>query len=182
MYRITTLFSGPLVTGGGIQQFYFDQGGGTAAQAHAAVRTFWTSIALGSHTSLTITVTPEVELVDNATGQVEGIETAETYTTTGQTAGDPLPLASQGLLRWRTGVYNAGREIRGRTFLPGQVEAASTGGVPSSTTLTSWTNAGLALMNNASSELVVWSRKGQFATVTSASAWSQWATLRSRRD
>lgn len=182
MYRITTLFSGPLVNGGGINQLYFDQGGGTGVQAHVAARAFWQNIDDVMHSSVTYQVLAEIELVDNTTGQVEGIETTDVYNGTGQLSTDPLPPTVQGLVRWRTGVYDNGREIRGRTFLPGMCEGNSTDGAPTSGTVGVFNTAAGNLVADANSELVVWSRKGLFAPVVSGQAWVKWASLRSRRD
>lgn len=182
MYRVTTLFTGPLVNGGGINQLYFDQGGGTAAQAHAAVRAFWQNIDDVMHNSVAYQVLPEVELVDNITGQVEGIETTDNYAGTGQLATDPLPPTVQGLVRWRTGVYNNGREVRGRTFLPGMCEGNSDAGAPTSGTVGVFNTAAGNLVGDPNSTLVVWSRKGLFADVVSGQAWTKWGSLRSRRD
>lgn len=182
MYRVTTVFSGPPVNGGGINQLYFDQGGGTAAQAHAAVASFWGEVDNLLQNSLSYVVEGEVELVDNITGQVEGIETTDNVSGTGTLTGDPLPPNVQGLIRWRTGVYNNGREIRGRTFIPGMGEVQSVNGAPGGPTVAALTTAAGNLIGSSTSELVVWSRKGQFATVVSGSGWNKWATLRSRRD
>lgn len=182
MYRITTLFSGPLVQGGGINQLYFDQGGGTGADAHSAVVAFWGEVDGWMQGGLQYTVEGEIELVDNITGQVESVETTDAVSGVGSVGGDALPPANQALIRWRTGVFNGGREIRGRTFIPGIAMAASVSGVPTSELRNTLNTAAGNLIGDPDSELVVWSRKGTFATVTSGSAWNKFATLRSRRD
>lgn len=182
MYRVTTVFSGSLVNGGGIQQFYFDQGSGTAAQAHAAAVLFWQAADDIVHSSVTYRIEGEVELVDNVTGAVESITSTDTYNGTGGNTGDPLPPQIQGLVRWRTGVYNNGREIRGRTFIPGMCEGNSTDGAPTSGTVTQLQTAAGAILAASGADLVVWSRKGTFAPVAAGSPWNKWATLRSRRD
>lgn len=183
MYKVTTLFTGPEVAGGGINELYFADTAGTAAQAHAAVRTFWT--ALGDHMRITVqwTVLGEVEEVDAASGSITGVTSTDQFASSGNSSGEPLPPATQGLIRWRTGFYFSGREIRGRTFIPGMLEGSSTNGAPASTALTTFNNAAAGLVGATNAELVVYSRThGTAAPAISGTAWSKWAQLRSRRD
>lgn len=183
MYRVTTLFTGPLVTGGGISQLYFDEAGGTAAEAQSAVATFWEGVAGVMSDEVDIEVVSDVETVSVSTGQVTGITPTETVNLVGLSTGDPLPLSTQGLIRWRTGFYAGGREVRGRTFIPGMTESNSTDGKPTTGLPGSLTGVAQSLVNDASSELVVYSRsKAASAAVVSATCWDNWAVLRSRRD
>lgn len=184
MYRITTEFTGPMVAGGGVNYLYFDQGGGTSADAHSAVVAFWNAVKGLITSGTNMTVLGEIDIVDNVTGDIEGQESTDQVIVVGTAAGNPLPPNTQGLIRWRTGVYVGGREIRGRTFVPALTSNSnSAGGVPASTTVSTLTTAAGSLYGDPDSELVVWSKThGQFATVTSASVWSKFATLRSRRD
>lgn len=183
MFRVSTQLSGTVVTGGGLSQMYFSQSVGTAADAHAAVAAFWYAISPLVTSALTMTILPEVELVDTASGQVEGIETTDQVTYLGGPTADPLPLASQGLVRWRTGIYTGGREIRGRTFLPGMLETNSTNGKPAGALISAVNAAAGSLYGDPDAQLVVYSRThGVQADVTSASMWTEWAQLRSRRD
>lgn len=184
MYRVNTVFSGPLVAGGGISRFYFDEAGGTPAQAHAAAVNFWNAVDEVMSTQVAFTVEAEVELVDASTGAITGIESTDPYSASGTGSGDPLPPATQGLVRWRTGAFVNGREVRGRTFLPGMLESLNdSAGRPNSGALTVINNAAGNLIGDADSELVIFSRtRALQATVVSGQAWSQWAQLRSRRD
>lgn len=183
MYRVTTLFSGPLVTGGGINQFYFDEAAGTASAAAAAARAFWQAAADVMSTQVVWTVEGEVELVDE-TGAITGVESTDPFTSNGSSTGDPLPIATQGLIRWRTGFFMGGRELRGRTFIPGVTEGLNgTDGKPNSGALIEMNQAPAALLGASGAEFRIFSRtKNASATVVSGSAWTQWATLRSRRD
>jgi hypothetical protein len=183
MYRVTTVFSGPLVVGGGINQFYFDEAGGSAAAAHAAARAFWTAANDVMSTQVSWTTEGEVEIVSE-TGAITGVESTDPFTSNGSATGDPLPVATQGLIRWRTGVFLGGRELRGRTFIPGVTEGLNgTDGRPNSGALIEMNQAVTAMLGAASSEFRIFSRtKNASATVVSGSAWTQWATLRSRRD
>ena len=183
MFRVTTTFSGAYINGGGVQQFYFGDDGQTAANALTAVRTFWSGLAQVIASGTTITVEPEVEVVSVLTGQVTGTESGTGQVIAGGSAGEPLPPATQGLVRWRANFYINGRELRGRTFLPAMVESQNTAGIPSAGFLASVQPVVSALVNDANSTLLVYSRTHrQTASVSSGSVWSKWASLRSRRD
>jgi hypothetical protein len=96
-----------------------------------------------------------------------------------------MAFATQGLIRWRTGVFIAGRELRGRTFIPGATESRSANGRPDSTYITTAETAAQDLLDNAAlgAALVVYSvTHRQVELVQSRSVWGQWAVLRSRRD
>lgn len=183
MFRITTLLTGAPVTGGGIQQFYFLDGDGTGPAAHAAAASFWGDMGAAMSSGVTMTVLPEIEIVDSATGNITGLETTDQVTLTGSAGGDVLPNATQGLIRWRTGSFVNGREVRGRTFLPGMLEANNTAGKPASGTVSVLTTAAQDLVGDPNSTLVIYSRTNHASrVVTGASMWSEWAQLRSRRD
>lgn len=127
-------------------------------------------------------VDPEAEEVDPVTGNVTGVASVVTINQTGDFAVNPVPQAAQALVRWRTGQYIAGREIRGRTFIPGM--AGSQGNVNGELL-----PATLAAMQTASTAFLtasghgIWSPKnGQFELALTASVWPEFAVMRSRRD
>jgi len=103
---------------------------------------------------------------------------------TGTEGTEKLPPATQGLIEWRTGFFVGGREIRGRTFIPGLSNSSSAAnGVPTSTWLTLAAAASTAIIGWTSSDFVVYSpTKHQKALVTAGQPWNEWAVLRSRRD
>lgn len=105
-------------------------------------------------------------------------------TSTGALVGDWLPRMTQGLLTFHTGVFVAGREIRGKMFVPALTETDNTAAGAPSTTLTTAINlGGLSLLGPAACPLAVWSRThSTSAIVTIAAASPTWALLRSRRD
>lgn len=148
-----------------------------------ALGAFWT-------TTLTMITTGTVsffdgvfDLVDPVSGQVTGSEQGSTWTTSYTGPAEVLPIQTQGLIQWRTGVYVGGREIRGRTFIPAPGEAQSTGGTPAATYRVSWETRADALVAATSAAPVIWSRaRGQAAPITSGTVWPKWATLRTRRD
>lgn len=127
-------------------------------------------------------VDPEIEEVDPATGQVTGVATATTITKTGTQAGEPVPQVSQALVRWRTGAFINGREVRGRTFLPGLSRGTITiGGELSGVASLAIGNASTAFV--AASGIGVWSpARATFQLASTASVWNEFAVMRSRRD
>lgn len=163
---------------------HFDGTGGTQAQAAAdAVSTFWGGIQSAMSSTLTAEVQPEVVEFTLATGQPTGVHSVTGSSTTGSEAGEPLPWATQGLIRWRTGFFAGGREVRGRTFIPGPTENRSTAGRPDSAYQTDLQNAASALIGNAEANFGVYSpTKAAFASATASSVWGQWAVMTSRRD
>lgn len=176
-------------TGGPGTPYYgaFHFGGTTEGEALIAVSVvedFWVELSAEINTALTITVQPEVDVVDPATGNVTG-----TFITPGGVVdcagGGALPPSNQGLIRWRTGEFVAGREIRGKTFIPLVPQEYSNGGVPAVTYTTALQQAGNNLLSNGvgAGGLVVYSdTHNQAALVSAASPWNQFAVLRSRRD
>ena len=127
----------------------------------------------------------EVARVDPVTGDVIGL-----FAVTGSSIGmddvaQALPWATQGLVRTRTGDYVGGREIRGRTFVPGPTEVSSDAGVPigayTSSVQTAFENFGTAA-GPAGGVGVYSPTNGSFHFGELYSVWDQWAVLRSRRD
>lgn len=166
--------------------FYF--GGDTPGEADAAgaaVAAFLGVMDGNIASTYAWNLDQEAEFVDPVTGNITGVETIAAGNGNGSGTGDPLPLSTQALIRWRTNQFINGREIRGRTFFPGFVETSSTAGRVT-TGLLSGLNTAAADFITASSGgggLVVWSpTHGQAAQVLTASAWSDFAVLRSRRD
>jgi phage tail tape-measure protein len=123
-------------------------------------------------------------VIDDADGALVG-----NYSVTAQSGGgssntDEVPRTSQALVQWSTSVIINRRRLRGRTFIPGYVEAANTtGGVPLPASMSSLQTAAAALIADTGNELRVYSRAhNTSAVVQGATTWDQWATLRSRRD
>jgi hypothetical protein len=205
MWRVTTIIGGPYVQGGGIQQFYFDQAGGTAAQAQTAVKNFWNAFISSIGSGTTFAVNAAIESVSEPTGDILSV-TAGTAGTTSCTGGTTvLPMQVQGLLQLRSGVYLDGREVRGRVNIPALISTANAGGVPTSSIQTTIAGAGAALIADSVSTVGIYRRErlartqvgtkgspgylseqthrdGVFEPASSATASTKWATLRTRRD
>jgi hypothetical protein len=150
------------------------------------IRDFYTDIAGLISNTLSWTVEGVVANIDEASGQITGFSNNTSRTGAGTNSGDINPLANQGLLRLRTGVFTAGREIRGRLNIPGSCEASNTAGKPTSTYMTTLqTSADLHLLSatGLNGAYNVYSRKnGSTEIVSSVSVAPYWAVLRSRRD
>lgn len=184
LWRVRTLLTGPMITGGGQNDLYYAVTGGTAAEAVTATGAFWQALAAGLDSDLSWATEPEVVQIDDATGDISLSTNTTPQSGIGSDVGESLPKSTMGLLRWRTGVYVGGKEIRGRTFVPGVLEANNTAtGTPDTTIINVMNNAASALVADAASTLVIYSpTKHTHAVVQSGSAWNQWAVLRSRRD
>lgn len=163
-------------------------GGNTSGEAQAAanaVRALLFELQNRLWGAMEGTVLPDVPSIDPATGQI--IENFVTTTTPVNFAGagEVLPFASQALVRLRTGDFIAGKELRGRVFIPGIQEADCVAGELNPTAVTALQTAfnNLLTAGGPAGSLVVWSpTHGQASVVSVAQPWNQFATLRSRRD
>lgn len=185
MMRVRVRWTGTTVVGGGLSTHYFtgteDQ---TAANnAVAAVAAFWGAIdnQLGNSTSWS--TDPIVSVLDNS-GNQTGQFTVSSSSGSGSLSALYAPVATQGLVQWRTGSFINGRELRGRTFIPGIVAANVNGsGSPLNTFVTAVNTAAAALVGDPNSQLALWSKRfSAVSTISAGSMWTQYAVLRSRRD
>lgn len=181
--RVTTSMVG---LGGGpfySQMHFAGETQGAADAAADAVWDFWQAIFTSQAAGLTLTVEPEVIQFDLSTGAPETVYATSEAPMTSSGGGDALPWGTQGLIRWRTGAFLGGRELRGRTFIPALTEGHNTAGRPAAALITILNNAAAALIADGASELMVYSpTKSAIATVVTGTGWSEWAQLRSRRD
>lgn len=205
LLRVTTLLSGGWVAGGGVVTHHFIAGSTTGAQATSAVFNFW-NYNPGIFVSGTkFSVQAEVEQIDDATGDLLGVLSGTASSVTASGAGEGGPPATQGLIRWRTGVVEDSREIRGRTFLPAVPVSQIDDGRPIAGYISAATTMAGLLVSDASTTLAVWrrprpfrpqvgvkgdrwylpqqlERAGSSAAVVTYSLWDSFAVLRSRRD
>lgn len=196
-----TLFRARAVlTVGGVQCLhttYWDDvavvgGAALATEALARVRAFWNSIAGNIVAGSTIAFDTAVVQLNQLTGQpmasFVGAAPAAVIFTNG---GDPLPFATQALVRYDTGVYVRGRRLRGRSFIPGYTETDQTSGVGPAAAFITGLNTALGLLGTvvvSNINQVVWSRpnpafpgSGQAEPVTGRAASSTWAVQKGRR-
>lgn len=187
IYRTRTSFIGG-IAGAGVNTLYWgtDTPGGGFTDIQAKLQAFWSGVRNVMAAGITITVEPEIEEVDPATGHLVDVHAMATYTGTGAGEGEPLPWATQALVRFRTGITmgDPAREIRGRMFIPAMNETRSTAGKPAGTLIAILQPSVDALVAaDAQATLLVYSKKNFAAVpVTSATVWGDWAQLRSRRD
>jgi len=184
IYRVRTAITG---NSGGSQvaTHYFDATSPFAAQDAAdAVHAFWDALKSKIVTSYSFQVEGAVDEIDVTTGNPVATNAVTSTVVTGTEGTEKLPPATQGLIEWRTGFYVGGREIRGRTFIPGLSNSSSAAnGVPTSTWITLANGAATAIIGWTSSNFVVYSpKKAQQALVIAGTPWNEWAVLRSRRD
>lgn len=164
-----------------LSSFWFEGETQTAADnAVTAVGTFVGAVDALIDGGVTWATQAEVIQVDLSSGKPEGLWDTTPVTGSGGASGVAVPFAAQGLLRLRTGSFVGGREVRGRLFIPGLL--ASQDGTPTATQISTINGHAATLIADSNSEWVVYSReKALTATVVSATLWSQWAMLRSRR-
>lgn len=155
-----------------------------AQDAADAVRTFWNAVRGEFSPAQTAQVQSDVTVLDDITGEPTGLhQVTAPAAVVGLAAGEALPYGVQELVRWRTGSYIAGREIRGRTFIPGMCEPQNDNGRPTAASVATITAAAAALIADPDCNLIVYSRKNQTGSqVQSGTCWNQFANLRSRRD
>ena len=163
----------------------------TADAGGAKVKNFWDAMKGFWDTDMSGSMSTDVDVIDPATGALTNQFTTTTATSTGTlTPGGRLPPQTQGIFRWNTTSFVAGRRIRGRTFFPGLNESVNTGaGVPGgSWTLTQPATAIGTLLAAGDPSFAVWHRPtpsaaGSVHVVSAGSVdTTKWAVLRSRRD
>ena len=182
--RVQVIWSGTLIAGGGLTNFYFDDATGTPAQQVAAVETFLDDTEASRSSTVSWATDPDVATLNVGTGTIEAITSVTAASGVGTASGDALSPATQGLLRIYTGTIVGGRLLRGRIFLPGAVESVNnaTGG-PMSAIAVDYNTAGAALVSDANTAWMCWSRThSTAASVATVDFWAKWAVLRSRRD
>lgn len=183
VYRVPVFWQGTYVVGGGVSSFYFNSAAGTPAQAVTAVVDFLNGSEDRRHSSITWSCGADIDTLNVGTGALEATDNFTPATGTGTNGGQPLPPATQGLLRITTGIVVAGRLLRGRIFLPGNTENDNDLGAPVSAYQTDYNALADTMIGLGTADWSVWSRThGTLASVNSAAIWTKWASLRSRRD
>lgn len=180
-YRVRTTFSG-MQGSPWLSTLHFEATAGTAQQAVTAAGTFWGAVDALIDSEVDWTTEPDVSTFSTA-GVLEDVTSTTPVTGTGSSVGDALPLATQALIRLRTGNIVAGRELRGRIFVPALVEASNDNGNVLAASRTTLDTAIATLIGSANADLTIWSRTHTLtAAVQTGSTWTQFAQLRSRRD
>jgi hypothetical protein len=194
MMRVTTAWTSPNGGPGTSTMFVNGDGSLLAQDAVNAIAAFWNGLSARIATAVDAAIESDVYVINAANGEATGVHsTAPPAVVTSGTV-DQNSAATQGLVRWLTGVYLDGRQVRGRTYIPGPMESDNAAGRPGSAWLTPVQAAANTLVGTGL--LGVWRRPlpdpeapngpplraGSFHLVNAASAWGEWAVLRSRRN
>lgn len=187
VYRFKVDLIGLPATGGGINTFHTIPGGpSNIPAARALIADFYDDIKAQLANTLTVRVQEEVEEFNVQTGGLVQVHVDPVVQqVTGTSSQGALPQASQGLVRWGTGEVVNGRRLNGKTYIAGLTNSAKTDGRVDGSVRTLLQNAANGLMDalQPTMSMVTWSRKnGVIHLVNSASVWSEFAVLRSRRD
>ena len=161
-------------------QMYFDAATGSPQTKVTGVKAFWNGVAPYLMSASRGTVSGEVDTIDPTTGQIVAQTTVLDEAFDGLMVDEPLPHATQALLRFTTGVWVNGRQLRGKCFIPALTENSSEGGRPVPAVRTAIASAAGELTDV---NLVVYSRTHRvWQPVSGISVWELFAVLRSRRD
>jgi hypothetical protein len=124
-------------------------------------------------------------VIETVTGKPVSVEIPAATTPVVFTGtGDPLPWASQVLVRMATSQFNDGRRLRGRIYIPGILESMCAAGVlaPASQTTFNTPLAALITSTASTGKWAVWSRTHPgWASIDSAIVWSQFGVQKRRR-
>lgn len=189
--RVTAVWTG-FSGAPGYSNFFFEVAGDVGEQTGAPeiVRGAFATMFSILPNNVTITVSPTVEYVDEATGQLVDYAEADE-------APDPIEGTDTGIysapsgavIGWNTGTVRNGRRVRGRTFLVPLGEGAyESDGSLQETALVRLRNFGSRMIttDGQATGFVVWGRPGAtpgvVAPVTSYRVPDMAAVLRSRRD
>jgi hypothetical protein len=194
MARVRTVFTGVAGTPWYSNLYWADDGAESGAEGYVeAVGAFWVALQGAISDNVSWIVQSEVAIIDEATGNLTGIETVPSTGSTGTASDEELPFQTQALVRLNTGEFVHNRRVRGRIFIPAMGESNNVGGLPSSGLRASLDAAAETLRTSNGGVMCVWSRPfagkegnpartGTKHFVTSAEVSTQWAVLRSRRD
>lgn len=184
--RVRTVFTGVIGTPW-YSNLFFAGPSFTASTLTGLVSSFWTDLGSAMTNQVDWEVQTDIAIISDATGAITSVIAGAGASGSGATAGDPLPFMTQGLVNWRTGSFVAGREVRGKCYVPAPVETFNeSDGTPVATYLDDLAAAANDLRtdaNTAGNNLVVFSPTHNVSRAVSAiSVKSAWAVMRSRRD
>lgn len=182
LQRIRTVFTGVAGTPW-YSNMYMQGNADTVSGAGGHVADFWSTIDLYILNDVTWTVESEVAIINDATGQVTEVADWAGATGVGESSDVPLPFATQGLINWNTGVFRNGRQVRGKTFVPGLVQSANAEGNLNAAVRSLIAGAAAELITDRNGTFAVYSPTGATSVlISSANVPSKFAVMRSRRD
>lgn len=164
----------------GLSTFYFSS---TAAIPHTAVKGLFSPVAGAIPSGITLRFPSSGMNIDDATGQPTGTWTAPPPTDLLGTGTGNYSAACGSLINWHTGIFQGGRELRGKTFFVPFVSGSFTAsGTVSASTQTSLMSGVPALLTGSNPPLIYSRRYGLSRAVASASVPNKAIVLTSRRD
>lgn len=179
----------------GLHTTYWTGASSTPVQADATdvaarVRAFWNSLASIMAAGVVINPIAGVDILNQATGELEGGLVTGTLSSVSATGTGSLPSATMLLLKYATAAIINGRRLQGRSFIGPVSTSVNTGGNPTAASSTALSTAAALLTSGATaSALVVWHRPtelvpagGVVSPVTAFGTATEFAVLRSRRD
>lgn len=192
--RVRTLFT---AVGGSpyYSNLYFlnPTGANQAASVIAQVKAFWTTLSPTMFNTAPWNIEADVPVINEIDGKITAVHTGTAQSGQGSNIGEILPAATQLLARLSTNGFVNGRRVRGRIFIPNQVEGNSTNGRPATALLTTL-NGALTTLIGSAIQMNIWARPyvdplgvkparpGSTWAVASGTGWTEWAVMRSRRD
>jgi len=156
---------------------------GAAQDAADAVNAFWSDLLSIMSNACDITVLPEVDQFDDATGNLIAIiPTTPGDVLSGSSTSTPLPFATQAVMHLNTAAIIAGRRLSGRLYIPAVTEAGNDDGTPNTSIIEALQSAGDNLITATDSLWGVFSRVHHTTGgVSSVTPWHEWGVMRSRR-
>lgn len=182
--RIRTVFSG--VAGSPwYNNMYFTRVIGTEDAAITAVADFWNDFDPYVAAEVDWEVLPQIDLLDDATGMLTGVDVGTGVSGSGASANPFLPYATQLCINTNTNSFHGGRQLRGKVFVPGLTTNANDEGNPATALLTAANTAigDLIATTSSTGPLRVYSPTYHLSEVVeNGGTMTQFAVLRSRRD
>lgn len=159
----------------------------TATPFRSAVIAFVDDVRESMPSVISLTVPNQIDVLEDSTGELQGIETEGTEYQAFGTAVGTFAAPAGACVTWITNAFVNGRRVRGRTFLvPLQGAAFQADGTIASATLTALRDAAIDLFT--ACDLAVWHRPttpsgsdGSAHEVTGSSVADRAAILTSRR-
>lgn len=184
MQRIRSILTGVAGTPWYLNHYFLGDDDATSASAAIAqVDAFWQGLDGLMDNAITIAVQGDVPTINVGTGEMTAVNSVTGTTQTGDSAGLPLPYATQGGVQWNTDTFIGGRRLIGRSFLPGfTADNLESDGTPTTGSISGMDAAANALVGGTPA-FAVWSRT--HATAASVESWTVRNTFwvqRSRRD
>lgn len=193
--RVETVITGP----GGppwLSVFHFEGNDVDSDQADSMTGLadqFWNTLTADWQTSVSYVVQSAVKVFSIATGVLLRTVSGAGGSGTGITSGvDQLPPVCQAMIRWNTSAVVNGRQLTGRTFLPGlNTSSLGASGQPAGQLVTTDAPAMInaLITDSLATPFIIWHRptialpsSGVDAAVNSGQLSSKFAVLRSRRD